>query len=84
MSGFRVEFLVRDNCHLCEDARPIVVSEVGRAGGSVIDVDVDSDDSLLRDYGMRIPVVRGPDGTVLDEGLIDRKRLRRALRNVEN
>ena len=84
MSRFSVKFLVRVNCHLCDDARPIVDDEVGRAGGIVVEVDVDSDDVLVRDYGMRIPVVLAPDGSVLDEGLIDRKRLRKALRVLRN
>lgn len=82
LSHFVVVFLTRSGCHLCDDARPIVVREIGRAGGSMVETDIDEDDRLTRDYGMRIPVVLGSDGTVLDEGIIDGKRLRTALRSL--
>jgi len=58
----------------------MVAREIGRAGGSVVETDIEGDDQLTSDYGMRIPVVLGPDGTVLDEGIINGKRLRAALR----
>jgi len=48
----------------------------------MVETDIDEDDRLTRDYGMRIPVVLGSDGTVLDEGIIDGKRLRTALRSL--
>jgi hypothetical protein len=42
-------------------------------------VDMDSDDELVRLYALRVPVVLGPDGEVIAEGVIDRKGLRRAV-----
>jgi hypothetical protein len=48
----------------------------------VEEVDVDSDDLMMRDYGMRIPVVLGDGDRVFAEGLIDQKKLRRALRTL--
>jgi hypothetical protein len=74
------EFLTRAGCHLCDQARPLVVDQVRRGGGEVREVDIDGVDGLLRDYGLRIPVLLGPDGAVVAEGVIDRRSLRRELR----
>lgn len=82
MSPFVVKFLVRPGCHLCDDARPVVAAEVGRAGGMVIEIDIESDDSLLKEYGLRIPVALGPDGSVLAEGIINRGHLRDAFKKI--
>lgn len=74
------EFLTRPGCGLCDRARPLVHSEVFRVGGSLSEVDIDSDDRLTRDYGLRIPVLRASGGEVLAEGVFDARSLRRALR----
>jgi hypothetical protein len=79
---FVIEFLTRSGCHLCDEARPVVKKEVQRRGGVVEEVDIDGDDALTRDYGLRVPVVLGPDGVVLAEGVIEAKTLRRALRRL--
>ena len=81
LSHFVAVFLTRPGCHLCDDARPVVVSEIKRAGASMVETNIDDDEQLIRDYGMRIPVVLAPDGTLLDEGIIDGSRLRAALRD---
>lgn len=56
------------------------------AEGEVKVVDIDTSDDLLARYGLRIPVVIGPSGQVLAEGIIDerglRKQLRRAIRSL--
>jgi hypothetical protein len=49
-------------------------------GGVIEEVDIDKDDALTRDYGMRVPVLLGPGGEVLAEGRIEAKSLRRAMR----
>jgi hypothetical protein len=49
-------------------------------GAGVEEVDIDADHRLVKEYGMRIPVLVAPDGVVIAEGLIDRRSLRRALR----
>ena len=74
-----VKFLTRPGCHLCDEARPIVASVAARAGVEIEEVDIDSDPALTRDFGLRIPVVLGPDGTVLAEGQIEARRLRAEL-----
>jgi len=49
-------------------------------GGSIAEVDIDSDDGLTRDYGLRIPVLRAPGGEIVIEGVIEAGPLRKALR----
>lgn len=53
---------------------------VRRRGGIIEEVDIDADDPLSRDYGLRIPVLLGPDEVVIAEGRIESDSLRRALR----
>jgi hypothetical protein len=74
---------VREGCHLCDDARPVVRSAARRSGADVIEVDIDGDDTLVSLYGLRIPVVLGPEDEVLAEGVIeDVRALRRAIRGL--
>lgn len=76
------EFLTRPGCHLCDQARPLVLAEVARRGGSVREVDIDTDDRLIKEFGSRIPVLRAPGGELVAEGLIDRRSIRRGLRGI--
>ena len=83
MSGFTVRFLTRPECHLCDDARPLVHRAAARFSLTVDEIDVDGDDALLAKYGLRIPVVLGPDDTVVAEGVIDdQRRLNRAMKGL--
>jgi hypothetical protein len=77
---FLYQFLTRSGCHLCDLARPIVLAGVSKAGGAVVEVDVDGDDRLLLEYGARVPVVLDPGGSVIAEGVIERREFRRSLR----
>ena len=84
MSSFFVRFLTRPGCHLCDDARPIVEWAVRKADVGLEEIDVDGDDPLLSLYGMRIPVVLGPDDEVIAEGVIvDHKALRKAISSLQ-
>jgi len=84
LRDFSVQFLVREGCHLCDEARPIVLAAARRSGVEVVEVDVDGDDRLVAEFGLRIPVVLGPGDEVLAEGVIDDPRtLRRSLRRLE-
>ncbi len=82
MKHFVVRFLTRPGCHLCEEALPLVRREVLRAGCELQVVDVEGDDTLLADFGLRIPVVLSADFEVLAEGVIERRALRQALRRT--
>jgi Glutaredoxin-like domain (DUF836) len=77
-------FLIRPGCHLCDEARPVVEKAVGSVGGSILEVDIDKDDALTRDYGLRVPVLLGPGDIVVAEGSIEARPLRRALRRLAN
>ena len=74
-----VVLYARPGCHLCDDAR--VVIEAARAELAFVfeEVDIESDDALVRDYGLRIPVV-AVDGDELFEISVDRTSLLAALR----
>lgn len=74
LNGFSIEFLVRSRCPLCDEAAPGVRRAARLAGATVQEIDIDADDVLVRDFGMRIPVVRAA-GAVVAEGHIDPVRL---------
>ena len=79
-SAFR--FLIRPGCHLCDESRPVVANAVARVGGIIEEIDIETDDALTRDYGLRVPVLLGPGDSVLAEGKIEARPLRRALRRL--
>ncbi len=81
-SAFR--FLIRAGCPLCDEARPLVEKAVASVGGTVREVDIDTDDALTREYGLRVPVLLGPADIVLAEGKIEARPLRKALRRMAN
>lgn len=83
MKYFVVKFYTRSGCHLCDEARPVVEKAVRWAGGVVEEVDIDGDDTLTRDYGLRVPVVLGPEDELVAEGVIEVRALRRALRGLK-
>jgi hypothetical protein len=66
----------------------VVLAAVRRAGGTVTEINIDTDDALLGEYGMRIPVVIGPDGSLIAEGAIDDRtkvrNLDKALKRIGN
>ncbi|MFP3915659.1 MAG: glutaredoxin family protein [Actinomycetota bacterium] len=77
-----LQFVTSPGCHLCEEAEPVVRRAAGRFGIEVETVDIGSDDDLVRLYAWRVPVVLGPDGDVLAEGMIRERPLRSALRRM--
>lgn len=78
MAETRVTLYSRDGCHLCDEARWVVVAECDRAGAAWQEVDVDTDGELRARYGEYVPVVE-VDGTVQGFWQIDPVRLRTAL-----
>jgi len=52
-----VVLYTRSGCHLCDEARSVILSVRAREPFAYDEVDIDTHDDLLRDYGIRIPVV---------------------------
>jgi glutaredoxin len=76
--ALRVELLTRRQCGLCEKART-ALDAVGRDVPLVITaLDIDEDEALLREFHIRVPVVR-VGGEVLAEGVVTEEALRSAL-----
>ena len=67
----RVTLYGRPGCHLCDDARAVLV----RVGHPFEEVDIESDDALLKRYLERIPVV-ALDGEELYDFFVDEEDLR--------
>jgi glutaredoxin len=78
MVNARITLLTRSGCHLCEFAREVVARVHAATGAGWVEVDVDSDPDLARDYGGRVPVVL-LDGAEHDHFRVDEERLRSAL-----
>lgn len=53
----RVVLYARAGCHLCETAREVIVAERSRSAFTFEEVDIETGDELVREYGIRIPVV---------------------------
>lgn len=68
----------RPRCHLCDDAREVILSLRGSFDFIFEEVDIESDDELVREYGVRIPVVI-VDGEEVAEYKVDREELAGAL-----
>ncbi len=83
LSGLHLRFLTRPGCRLCDQARPLVERVAKRAKATLEEVDVDTVERLHTEYGSRIPVVLGPGGEVIAEGVIgDRRKLRGEIRRL--
>jgi glutaredoxin len=74
-----VVLYARPGCHLCDDARAVI--EAARAEVPFVfeEIDIESDDALIRDYGLRIPVV-AVDGDELFEISVEETALLAAVR----
>lgn len=53
----RVVLYSRPGCHLCDVARETILSQRERLGFEFTEVDIEADDELELEYGIRIPVV---------------------------
>lgn len=77
MSG-RVQVLIREGCHLCEDALGVVADVCDDVGEPFQVVDVDSDPSLRERFSDEVPVVL-VDGEVVGFWRISPEAVRDAL-----
>ena len=74
-----VTLIGRDGCHLCDDARAIVLDVVSRHDGiAFFELSIDDDEGLANRYREEIPVVL-IDDEVHNFWRIDSKRLDHAL-----
>jgi len=70
----RLVLYSRPGCHLCDDARVVLQ----RVGVPFDEIDIESDDELLKRYLERIPVV-ALDGQDLYDFFVDEQDLRRRV-----
>ncbi len=56
----------RPGCHLCDDARAVLERVRARAAFDLREVNIETDDSLLRRYLERIPVVTLGDEEIFE------------------
>jgi glutaredoxin len=75
MTATRLTLYGRPGCHLCDDAREVLL----RVGAPFDEVDIESDDALFKRYLERIPVV-AVDGADAFDLFVDEAALRARLR----
>jgi glutaredoxin len=68
----------RPGCHLCDVARETILSQRERLGFEFTEVDIEADDELELEYGIRIPVIE-VDGEEAFEVTVDAERLARMV-----
>jgi glutaredoxin len=68
----------RPGCGLCDEARSVILDEAGRTSFSLEEVNVETDDALELEYGIRIPVVE-IDGEEVFEISVDPAELARRV-----
>ena len=68
----------RPGCHLCDVAREAILSQRERLGFAFEEIDIESDEELELEYGIRIPVVE-VDGEEAFEITVDAERLARMV-----
>ncbi|MCS0499746.1 glutaredoxin family protein [Protaetiibacter mangrovi] len=78
MSAPRLTLLGKPGCHLCDDARAIVLEVAGERGLALEERNILEDEALLDRYAEEIPVLL-IDDRVHTIWRVDPARLRRAL-----
>jgi glutaredoxin len=78
----RVTLYGKPGCHLCEDARKVILEVLVSRSFELEEVDISVDPGLFRQYGERIPVV-AVDGVERFEYFVDPAALARSLDRVE-
>lgn len=52
-----VTLYTREGCHLCDEARSVMVDPIARAGAELREIDIDDDAELRRIYNDSVPVI---------------------------
>ena len=76
----RVLMYSRRACHLCDEARAVLMAERERSAFSFEEIFIDGDDRLEHEHGLRVPVVV-VDGVEEFEFSVEPDVLRTLLRN---
>lgn len=71
LNGFSMYFYTRPACPLCEEALPIARAVSRFLKRNLEVVDIETDDHLIAEYGLRIPVLTTGAGRVVAEGHIE-------------
>jgi glutaredoxin len=66
-----IKLYTRNRCHLCENAKAIILDLKEKWDFQYIEVDIDASDELTEKYGLMIPVVE-IDGEAVQFGQIDK------------
>jgi glutaredoxin-like protein DUF836 len=74
----RVTLISKPGCHLCEDAKAVIVAVTAELGVGWTELDITTDDELYRRWWEQIPVTL-VDGAQHDFWRVDPDRLRSAL-----
>ena len=74
----RVVLYSRAGCHLCDVARETLLTARERLGFDLSEVDIEGDDELELEYGIRVPVVE-VDGEEAFEITVDPTELARLV-----
>ncbi|MCX6431491.1 MAG: glutaredoxin family protein [Actinobacteria bacterium] len=78
VGGGRVTLIGKGDCHLCDDARAVIVAVCAETGDGWQELSIEDDPVLYDEYWERIPVVL-VDGQPHDFWKVDPARLRAAL-----
>ena len=73
------ELVTRKRCHLCDEMKAVLDSELPALGLGYLLVDVDSDPSLRDRFGETVPVLLR-DGKPVAKVRLDRRQLLRIVR----
>ena len=79
MPSRRVVMYSRKACHLCDQAREVILAVRSTNPFAFEEVSIDGDDDLERAYGLRVPVVE-IDGDPVFEFAVEPSRLAELVR----
>jgi len=57
MPRVHVVLYSRPGCHLCDEARAVLEAQRARTPFDLEEIDIETDDELVKEFGIRIPVV---------------------------
>ena len=72
-------FYTRPACHLCESALPHARRAAKFLGRRLQIINIDSDDDLVVEYGLRVPVLTTSGGELIAEGSFGMREIVRGL-----